>query len=101
MSIFKGKKHSDGRRYIRKDELKRKFKEADRSIPGSRKSYGEKERESIEKDIFGNAGKFISEKEYKDTLERLEKQKHSTKSNKDRMEIDRKKNFLGKFLEEE
>lgn len=91
--VFKDKKIEICRR-----ELREKLRRAQGQIPGSGKILSWRERERLEKEVFGRQyGSHISDQEFKRRLRLLEREKYQAKTGKEKWDIDRKIRFLKKL----
>ncbi|PIV12790.1 MAG: hypothetical protein COS47_00680 [Candidatus Nealsonbacteria bacterium CG03_land_8_20_14_0_80_36_12] len=91
--IFKDKKKEISRR-----ELREKLRKAPGRVPGSSQIFSWSERVKMEKEIFGRQyGSYISDREFKRRLRLLEREKYRVKTQKERLEVDRKIRLLRKL----
>ena len=91
MGLFDNKKRGITRR-----ELREILRRAPSVVPGvGGRRYSEKERVALEKEIFGREyGEEISQRDFKDAIEKLRKNKYKLKTMAERLELEHKIKFL-------
>jgi len=88
------------KKYISRLELRQKLRKAPSKFPSSSRRYTKQERVKMEKEMFGNRyGKYITPREYKDKIKRLEKERYNTRKISERIEINKKIKFLENLKE--
>jgi hypothetical protein len=86
--------------YVSRIELKQKLRNAPSKFSGSGRRYTREERVKIEKEMFGNKyGNYISHEEYKNRIQRLEKERYNAKKSSEKIEINKKITFLKDLTE--
>jgi len=86
--------------YISRVELRQKLRKAPSKFSNSGRRYTAQERIKVEKEMFGNKyGNYISNKEYKNRIRRLEKERYLTKKSSEKIEINKKIKFLKDLAE--
>ena len=87
----------DKKKSISREEFRKSLRKAPSGIPGSSRKFYRREREGLEKDLFGKKyGSHISRGELKDRVQELRKEKYRAKTQAGRDEIDRKVRYFEK-----
>jgi len=88
MPLFEEKKH------LRRNEMRRALRSDVGKIPKSGRRYTRREREGMEKEVFGREyGSHISRDDYKRAVDKLAKGRHKARG-EERRQIERKIRYL-------
>ncbi len=85
--------------HLNRWQLRQKLEKDVGRIPGSGYSYNKKDRQRIEKDVFGSHkfDDFITPDKYKGAIKGLENQKYRAKTSQEKTDFERKINYLKKL----
>ena len=88
-----------GKGHLNRWQLRQKLEKDSGKIPGSGISYNKKQRQEIEKEVFGSHrfDDYITPDKYKEAIKELDKQRYSAKTSQEKTIFERRINYLKKL----